>query len=373
MALYKRQSGGAWWVRFQSGGKTVRRSTGTSVRELAEEIEANLRTRYIRRAKLGESVKTWKEAVANYRKQSSWRASTKVRNDYALTFFVHIENLPLVDINTEACRAARAYVERTQSPASANRIMAVFKAVLRSAYKDEWIKVIPYVPMATIQQTEITPLTPEQCSRLAAELPPHLRAPMLFSVLTGMRASNVRDLDWSRVDLENGHVTVRASQYKTNRDQRFPLSAAAVALLSSLPNRSGRVFLYDGNPISGKFNTAAFRKARRRAGLDRVRWHDLRHTFASLLASAGASDRVLQALGGWSSPRMVTRYAHLKPSDMRPHADAVGTILDTALTISASKKEDESAIKQVVPGRGIEPPTHALRMQGATRRRYTKR
>lgn len=90
MALYKRKSGGAWWVRFQSGGKTIRRSTGTSERELAQEIEASLRTRYIRKAKLGESVYTWKEAVAQYRKESNWRDSTKTRNEYALTFFVHI-------------------------------------------------------------------------------------------------------------------------------------------------------------------------------------------------------------------------------------------------------------------------------------------
>jgi integrase len=161
---------------------------------------------------------------------------------------------------------------------------------------------------------------------------------MLFSVLTGLRMSNTRDLTWDRVDLEEGHVTIPASQYKTNRDQRFPLSTQAIELLSGLPHRTGRVFLYDGKPITGKLGARAFRKARRRAGLDGLRWHDLRHTFASWVAASGASDRVLQTLGGWTSPKMVARYAHLKPSDLRQYVDFAGTFAVTGNKPSKGKR-----------------------------------
>src|SRR6185436_11709382 len=212
-------------------------------------------------------------------------------------------------------------------------------------------------------------IKPEQCVNLLRELPGHLKAPMLFSVLTGMRMANVRDLDWSRVNLDTGHVTIPASQYKAKRDMGITLGAEAIAVLKSLPNRSGRVFLYDGKPITGTFNTRAFRNARKRAGLESVRWHDLRHTFASWLASGGASDRVLQTMGGWSSPRMVARYAHLRPSDLRPYADSVGTILSTALADAVGLKSAETTRKQVVPGRGLEPPTRALRKLRSTKRR----
>jgi integrase len=153
--------------------------------------------------------------------------------------------------------------------------------------------------------------------------------------------ANTRDLEWDRVNLEKGHVWIPSSHYKTKRAQGLPLGAEAVALLSSLPHRTGRVFLYDGKPITGTFNTKAFRKARKRAGLDEIRWHDLRHTFASWLASGGASDRVLQSLGGWTSPRMVSRYAHLRPSDMMQHADAVGTIMGTALRDAVPTKVEK--------------------------------
>lgn len=169
---------------------------------------------------------------------------------------------------------------------------------------------------------------------------------MMFSVLTGLRMSNTRDLTWDRVDLVEGHVTIPASQYKTNRDQRFPLSTQAVKLLSGLPHRTGRVFLYDGKPITGKLGARAFRKARVRAGLHNLRWHDLRHTFASWVASSGASDRVLQALGGWTSPKMVARYAHLKPSDLRQYVDFASTFSVTGGT-SSSAEVEEKPLKSV--------------------------
>ncbi len=343
MAIYKRTSGGSWWVRFTVRGKSIRRSAGTFDREKAEEFETALRDRYWRQEKLGETVHTWKEAVTRYKKEATWRESTRKTNEYALTFFDRITSVPLAAINADVARAAREYVERAQRPSSANRIMAVFKGVLHKAVGWGWITHCPPVPMLHISARDPAWLQPSDCTRLAAELPEHLKAPMLFSVLTGLRMSNTRDLTWDRVDLEEGHVTIPASQYKTKRDQRFPLSTQAVALLSALPHRTGRVFLYDGKPITGKLGARAFRKARSRAGLENLRWHDLRHTFASWVAASGASDRVLQSLGGWTSPKMVARYAHLKPSDLRPYVDFAGTFAVTGNKSSKRKRAKKPA------------------------------
>lgn len=106
-----------------------------------------------------------------------------------------------------------------------------------------------------------------------------------------------------------------------------------------------------------------------RCNADTVRWHDLRHTFASWLAAEGASDRVPQALGGWSSPRMPARYAHLRAGDLRPWASAVGTIAGTALQLAIRVDSGEMPVKPVVPEEGLEPPTRALRMVHSRRKR----
>jgi integrase len=346
MAIYKRTPGGPWWIRFTVRGKSVRRSAGTFDREKAEEFETALRDRYWRQTKLGETVHTWKEAVTRYKKEATWRESTRKTNEYALTFFERINSVPVAAIDARVVDAAREHVERAQGRSSANRIMAVFRAVLRKSVTWGWLTHCPPVPMPYVAQPDAVSITPADVQRLVAETPEHLRAPIIFSVLTGLRMANTRDLEWSRVNLEEGHVTIPASQYKTKRDQRFPLSTQAAALLSGLPHRTGRVFLYDGRPITGKLGARAFRKARSRAGLQGLRWHDLRHTFASWVAASGASDRVLQALGGWTSPKMVARYAHLKPSDLRPYVNAIGTFAVTGQKDS-SEEAQEKPIKPV--------------------------
>lgn len=348
MATYKRKAGGSWWVRFTVRGQLIRRSARTTDRSKAEEYETALRDRYWRQAQLRESAKTWREAVQRYKRESIWRPNTKKTNEFSLTFFERLNPIAVGAITADVVRAARDHVARSQRPASANRIMAVFRGVLRACVRWGWITHAPPVPMVHTPSKEIAVLDGSSAARLVAELPGHLKAPMMFSVLTGLRMSNVRDLDWSQVNLEQRRITIPASLYKTKRDHSLPLGAEAVKLLSGLPHRTGRVFLYDGRPITGTFNTRAFRNARRRAGLESVRWHDLRHTFASKLAAGGASDRVLQALGGWSSTRMVARYAHLRVEDLRSYADSVGTILGTSISAHDAESEDKP-LKKLVP------------------------
>jgi integrase len=335
MALYKRKAGGPWHVKFSSGGEIIRRSSGSRDRKFAEEYETTLRARYLRHEKLGECVHFWSEAVKRYKKEATWRETTRATNEYALSFFTAIDNLPMGDLDIRTVASARAFVERTQTPASANRIMAVFRGVVRACVTWGWLTHAPPVAMATVEGRPASGLDGEQCARLYAELPAHLKGPMMFAVLTGLREGNVCKLTWSQVDLERGRVTIPSSHYKTKRDYAASLSTAAIEVLKAQPQTSDYVFTYKGEPV-GRFNNHAFRKARKRAGLAHVRWHDLRHTFASWMAQGGASDRVLQQAGGWTSPKMVARYAHLRPDDLRPHVDAVGTILGTALSKAGS-------------------------------------
>lgn len=184
--------------------------------------------------------------------------------------------------------------------------------------------------MAHVPQAPRDGLTPEQVRALIGQLPTHLRGPLLFAIATGLREGNVCGLRWDQVDLERGRVVIPSSHYKTKRDYAATLSTAALDILREQPRRSVYVFTYKGKPVT-RFNNHAFRKARKRAGLEHVRWHDLRHTFASWMAQGGASDRVLQQAGGWTSSKMVARYAHLRDDDLRPHVDAVGTIMVNAL------------------------------------------
>jgi len=223
------------------------------------------------------------------------------------------------------------------------------------------------------------------------ELPEHLRGPFLFSILTGIRMSNTRDLTWDRVNLDKGFMTVPSSSYKARKNISVPLEAAALALLRSIPRSEGtdRLFTYrpflrrpkgvkrasgkpgergPAQPITGTFNTKAFRKARKRAGVT-VRWHDLRHTFASWLAAAGASDQILTSLMGWTTPAMAKRYAHLRLADTRSWASVAGANAVAAVSVVTGHGPVKPKINQdvmVVPTHRIELWTPSLRMMCST-------
>jgi len=70
-----------------------------------------------------------------------------------------------------------------------------------------------------------------------------------------------------------------------------------------------------------------WKKAREEAGLGDLRWHDLRHTWASLMRQAGVSLADLQEMGGWKSPVMVQRYAQLDVSHLHQKASVMDAVL----------------------------------------------
>ncbi len=126
--------------------------------------------------------------------------------------------------------------------------------------------------------------------------------------LTGARRNEIAHLRWEYVDLERGLLNLPES--KTGR-KTIRLGAPAVQLLAGLPRTSEWVF--PGPCSQGPVHLErAWRSLRKRAGLDDVRLHDLRHTHASVGAAAGLSLPLIGALLGHKTAAMTQRYAHLR-------------------------------------------------------------
>jgi hypothetical protein len=80
------------------------------------------------------------------------------------------------------------------------------------------------------------------------------------------------------------------------------------------------VFTYKSQPI-GQLNAKARTAALQRAGIENLKWHDLRHTFATWHRQAGKPTHELQRLGGWKTGAMVERYAHVAPEALQGEAN----------------------------------------------------
>ena len=175
-------------------------------------------------------------------------------------------------------------------------------------------------------------LTPEESSRLlAAWNSPEWGAMAQVALHTGLRLGELFGLRWQDVDFGNRQITVRQSIVngiigvpKNYRERTVPLTTDAAAALSTLPRRGALVFTReDGSALSRGMAQNAIKHACRRAGIQQIGWHALRHTFASQLAAAGTPITSIQALLGHSSIVMTMRYTHTSLPALR---DAVAVL-----------------------------------------------
>jgi integrase len=262
-------------------------------------------------------VKRWSEETTE--KRASTRHRDKEITDW---FAVDMARLPLSAINSVVIEAARKKLLESRAPATVNRYLAVLKAVLRAAVTWEWIPYAPKIALLKLSDAEPRFITREEFARLLTHLPPHMRPVAEFAVLTGLRTANIRGLVWGRVSLEKAHVWIPAQSAKGRRPIGLALSPDAVRVLQGIERVAGQdhVFLYEGVPMRQSFGKRTWRKACKKAGLAGLRFHDLRHTWASWMIQAGVPSHAIQSLGGWASPKMVERYAHLSPDHLKQYA-----------------------------------------------------
>jgi integrase len=152
-------------------------------------------------------------------------------------------------------------------------------------------------------------------------------------LLTGARRGEILGATWSQFDLENGIWVKPAATTKQAKLHRVPLKAA-LQLLLSMRGRSGdSPYLFPG-PRGGpqhdlKKYWAGVCKA---AQIEGARVHDLRHTFASVLASSGLGLPVIGALLGHSQPSTASRYAHLLDDPLRAATERAAAVITAAQT-----------------------------------------
>jgi len=97
-------------------------------------------------------------------------------------------------------------------------------------------------------------------------------------------------------------------------------------LRKQIGKHQANVFTFNGKTVH-QVNTKAWHKALKRVGIENFRWHDLRHTWASWHIQEGTPLHVLQELGGWSTPEMVQKYAHLSSEHLAQWVDRRPAVL----------------------------------------------
>ena len=324
MSLYKREDSSIWWIRFTHKGNRVQQSSGTSERVKAEEFEAKLRSSLWEQERLGaKPIYKWEDAVVRYVRETKHKAS-QVSDIYHLRWLdTYLNGVELQTIKRDMLdKISVAKQAEGVENSTVNRLMEVIRAILRKACNEwEWLDRVPAVRMLPEPIKRVRWLRRHEAEKLIAELPTHLADMARFSLETGLRRSNVTGLQWSQLDLVRNTAWIHPDEAKARKAIPVPLSIAAVAVLrKQIGKHQTNVFTYKGNTVT-QVNTKAWHKALERANIEDFRWHDLRHTWASWHIQEGTPLHVLQELGGWSTPEMVQKYAHLSSEHLAQWVD----------------------------------------------------
>lgn len=340
MSLYKREDSPHWWANIRvPGHPRLRVSTDTADRKEAERVHDELRAELWKKPRrptgsprLSTVVLKW--CMAEHRGTPDIQSIKK--------FLLEYGDRPVAQAAQDRDgidKALRSFVKTSGTYTRyRNRLHAIFQLA-----KDEGL--IEEVPSLRKWETIRTQphrwVSQDKFPDLLRELAPHQRPMVLFAVHTGLRQANVLGLTWDCVDLERRIVVIHAIDTKANKTHTAPLNDTALSVLQGqLGLHKTHVFVYRGKPIT-EIKTS-FQKACIRAGLGEerieanklnksgqsrfyrgLRWHDLRHTFASWHAQSGTPPQVIKELGGWSSMQMLERYMQLAPSFVASFANNI--------------------------------------------------
>jgi integrase len=256
---------------------------------------------------------------------------------------------------------ARAQADRRLSPTSVRYVMLVLRIALSKAVRWGLVarNVAALVDLPRVPYKEVRVLSPDEIGRLLeASRGDPIECLVRVALSTGVRVGEALGLTWRDVDLQRRLVRIEKSlqritgqgqvlaETKTRRGRRtivLPVIAAEALLEQQRRQRDQRraagpdwregdfVFTSStGRPVDSRNVQRSFRRLLRGAKIPRIRFHDLRHSCASLLLAEGVAPRVvMETLGHSRIAVTMDTYTHVMPSLQRDAADAIDRSLQT--------------------------------------------
>lgn len=358
---------GKWIVDFtDEHGKRVQRISPVQTKRGATAFEAELREAALERAPVSStssvsSTRTPKaptlavfapEWLATYavvnNRPSEVVSKEMILRTHLLPFFDNLSLDAITAKDIEAYKASKLQPADGSSPLSVKTInnhLTVLRRLLMTAEEWEVIERVPPIRRLKEPSSGYDWLNASESRRFLSAIEQHYpqwTALFWTALRTGLRRGELFALHWEDLDFARAQLQVHRSVFrgrlgptKTGRGRTVPMTAELKAKLEQhrrrrrgrtaivFPAASGELTVHQDQvdrPLHG---------ALKKAGLRRVTFHSLRHSFASQLVSAGRTLKEVQELLGHSSIHTTMRYAHLAPERMR---EAVSVLDGPAVT-----------------------------------------
>ena len=290
-----------WYVVWSEGGRSRRRTTGTTDRATAERFLAE----YAAAINAPPERFDVSDILDLYLKEAPGEA------EHAKAVRKHLGRLSLSSLNRQQVREFHQKRRKENaSDSTINRQSRLLRAAIQNAYKEGWITLdqIPHIDAPRPAPARNRYLTEDEFQALyAAAVSPHMRTFIALAMWTGQRAGAILELKWS--DIRDGIVWFRQTTHTKRRPIAVPINTPLALSLGTamLDARTPYVIEYKRQPV--RSIKKAFGRTVERAGLEDVRVHDLRRTAASRMLAGGASFAQVAAVLGDDERTVRKHYA----------------------------------------------------------------
>ncbi|WP_043338375.1 tyrosine-type recombinase/integrase [Belnapia moabensis] len=322
-SVYRR--GSVFWVRFRANGHHVRRSAHTSKKAEAQAFLQRLLAEYARKARGDRPRHLYEDAAQRFLDEASIRPKTRAcyaTSDRACrsTFAGHhLDEIDRRLIGEFVSWRKRGGVSDT----TIRRDLAFLSSMCAMATRWGWLDTNPVTAFSKRTLKEARPrtrfLSPTEYQALLAEAADHVRPAIVLAVETGLRKEELFGLTLAALDLHRREIVL--DRTKSGAPRRVPLSDTAITTIQAVladkdrPRGAATLLVKADGSRYGDMKKG-FGAACRRARITGLRWHDLRHTFASWFVQAGGDLYHLSRILGHSTIQMTSRYGHLRTQDL---------------------------------------------------------
>jgi integrase len=326
VGVYKR--GDLWGIDYYDGYKRRRTLIGQSKGEARRELELRKLQRMgatrglpVQQHTESPTFVQFTERYAEYsRANKRGEANERYRRQQLAESFGRKRVCELTSWDIEQFKIE---MSRGRAPATVNRLLGTLKHMLSMAAR--W-GLSPGNPGTGVKLLHVPKrpdriLSKEEEERLLAACyrvhDPHLRPAVIVALNSGMRKGEILGLRWDCVDLESRTVQILNSKSEFS-DRRVPMNETLLALFLDLEPGRTTEFVFPSFRKAGarlRDPKKGFAKAVRLAQIPHIRFHDLRHTFATRLVRAGVDLITIQQLLGHSKITTTSRYAHSLADD----------------------------------------------------------
>ena len=265
------------------------------------------------------------EYLEDYAKptKKSWKAD-KVRLGKLKKHFKETDLRVITPMEIERFRSS--LLVKGQQKSTTNRSLALLKRMFNLAIEEGYMEVNPARKVKMFSEAENLKeriLTEEEERRFLGGCCDHMKDLVAFALNTGMRLGEILNLKWTNVDLKSG--TIKVEFTKSGKTRIVPMNRTLKAMLAR-PRKRGEVYVFTNPDSKDRFRETkrSFKTGCRKAGIEGLRFHDLRHTFASRLVRNGVDIGTVRKLLGHSTLLITKRYVHSDESMLR---SAVGSLV----------------------------------------------